>query len=399
MNDKELLSTDAIPEKIHKYLHLTYFIVKILVIGTIFFLAAQLAFLVLVVDEDMEQDRYNTDFLTHNYCGTFFITQTSENTYGSEETAEQAISLANSTADRVSAAPILEVILTSVTLVCLFLALRCGDKKVIFARRGSRYFIIAGISFALMNLFSEYIVYSNENDLRNYYVGIFADSRYYCQLYNVLAIPFIIFCCGSVLRQYERTLHDQSIKGNSTALKASAVGLLIVAFGFMLCRFGVRAYELIMTLAGKEISVRLPFYYLSLELPYELANTPEDYTRLVVFRFVKDLPVFAASAFTVFMFSKVLFSAAKGIINTAQNGKRINVSIIVLIISSLLFNVLGIFEVRLLNSGFTGIYGNVVYTVGIRSFCEPMLYALVLWFFLVYIRCVPLSMDDKNGNT
>lgn len=396
MKERSDIVTDEIPEKIYRSLHLTYFIVKMLVIGAIFFIAAQLVFLVMVVGEDMEQENYSSDFLTHNYCGTFFITQTVENTYGSEETAELALSHTNSTADGISAVTIVEVMLTAVTLVCLFLALRCGDKKLIFARRGARFFLIAGISFALMNILSECIVYSNENDLRNYYVGIFADSRYYCQIYNILAIPFIIFCCGLVLRQHERILHDQSIKGNSTALKAAAISLLAAAFGFMLCRFGVRAYELIMILAGKEISVRLPFYYLSLELPYELAVTHGDYARLVAFRFVKDLPVFAASAITVILFAKVLSSAARNEINTAVNRKRITVSIAALIISSLLFNVLGLFEVKLLNSGFTGIYGDVVYTVGIRSFCEPMIYALVLWFFSVYIRCVPQGTEHHE---
>lgn len=391
MREKTYTVTDEIPEKIHRSLHLTYFIVKMLAIGTVVFVAAQLIFLALI-DGNMEQDEYRSEFLTHNYCGTFFITQTVENTYGSEEAAAQAmIARANVQNSILSVITILETLLIAVMAVCLFLALRCGDKKVIFARRSSRYFIIAGTAFALMNILSEYAVYSGENALRSFYTGIFADSRYYCQLYNVLAVPFIIFSCGLVLRQHERTLHDQSPKGNETALKAAAVGLLIAAGGFILCRFGIRAYELIMILAGREISVRLPFYNISLELPYELAKTHADYTKLIAFRFVKDLPVFAASALTVILFSKVLFSAAKGGINTAANRKRITVSIIALVVSSLLFNVLGLFEINILNNGFTGIYGKVVYTVGIRSFCEPIIYALVLWFFSVYIRCVPQS--------
>lgn len=39
----------------------------------------------------------------------------------------------------------------------------------------------------------------------------------------------------------------------------------------------------------------------------------------------------------------------------------------------------------MLNSGFTGIYGEASYTIGLRSDCEPMLYAILLWFFLVFI--------------
>ena len=382
--------TDEIPEKIHRSLHLTYFIVKMLVIGAAVFWAAQLIFLALVVDPDKEQSDEDSTFVTHNYCGTFFVTHTAENTYGSAEAEELAVSQANA-ADGTSVTAVIEILLIASTLVCLFIALRCSDKKIIFAGRSSRFFIAAGITYALTGFLSEYTSYSSEKILRNYYIGIFADSRYYCQLYNVLGIPFIIFCCGLILRQHERMLHGQDTKKNGTALKRTAAVFLVIASGFMLCRFGVRAYELIMVLMGREVSVRLPFYCMLLELPHELAKTPSDYTRLVAFRFVKDLPVFAASAVTVILFAKVLLSAAEGGINTAVNRRRITVSIVSLIISSLLFNLLGLVEIKLLNSGFTGIYGDVEYTVGIRSLCEPTVYALVLWFFSVYIRCVPQS--------
>ncbi len=108
-----------------------------------------------------------------------------------------------------------------------------------------------------------------------------------------------------------------------------------------------------------------------------------------MFRFIKDLPVFIASTVTSFLFFKLLVDSAKGKINTSVNKKRISVSIIVLIVSSLLFNIFGLFEVEMLNNNFTGIYGAVTYTIGLRSFCEPILYAMLLWFFGVYMQCVP----------
>ena len=388
--------TDEIPEKIHRSLHLTYFIVKMLVIGSVIFIAAQLIFLALVADPYTEQSDEADAFVSHNYCGTFFITHTAENTYGSAEAAEQAASRADAPSYGTSAAMILEIPLIGAALVCLFIALRCSDKKILFAGRSSRFFLIAGTAYALANLLSEFIVYSSEKNLRNYYVGIFADSRYYCQLYNVLAIPFMVFCCGLVLRQHERMLRGQDTKGNETALKIAAAGFLVIASGFILYRFGVRSYEVIMSLAGREVSVRLPFYYMLLELPHELAKTPADYTKAVAFRFLKDLPVFAASAVTMILFARMLLSASKGEINTALNRRRISISIAALIISSVLFNLLGLAEVKLLNSGFTGIYGDVEYTVGIRSLCEPIVYALVLWFFSVYIRCVPAASDETS---
>ncbi|MCH5349060.1 MAG: hypothetical protein J1E40_07040 [Oscillospiraceae bacterium] len=328
--------------------------------------------------------------MQHNYCGTFFIEQNAENSYISEEAALEAFN----GEDKSLAEEIIVNAMMIVLFVCIFLALRNGDKKAVFSRKTSRLFLIAGIVYALGNIWVEYKAFAAVGHYKDHYIGILSTREYYCQLYNVLAIPVMILCCGLLLRQHECKIYDQSIKGNSAALRVAAIITLAAAFGFILYRFGVRSYELIMILSGKKISVRLPFYSLLLELPYELAKTDRDYTNLIVFRFLKDLPVFAASAVTVIMFSKVLFSAAKGEINTARNRKRIIVSIIALVISSLLFNVLGLFEVNLLNNGFTGIYGEVTYTIGIRSNCEPMLYAMVLWFFLVYIQCVPQSLEQ-----
>lgn len=391
MKEKSDLITNEIPEKIHRSLHLTYFTVKMLVIGAVIFIAVQLIASMFMTDDFSDSESEDSGvFFQHNYCGTFFIEQNLENSYISKEAALEVADGENSSLAEdmiVSAAMI-------VMLVCIFLALRNGDKKVIFSRRTSRLFLIAGMVYALGNIWVEYKAYAAVGHYKDHYIGILSTQKYYCQLYNVLAIPVIIFCCGLLLRQHERKLYGQSTKGNSTALRAAAIVTLAAACGFILYRFGVRSYELIMILSGKEISVRLPFYSLLLELPYELAKTESDYTNLIVFRFLKDLPVFAASAVTVILFSKVLFSAAKGEINTVRNRKRIIVSIIALVISSLLFNVLGLFEVNLLNNGFTGIYGEVTYTIGLRSLCEPMLYAIVLWFFSVYIQCVPQSLEQ-----
>lgn len=390
MKEKSNSVTDEIPEKIYKSLHLTYFIVKCLVIGAIVFIAVQLIASMSMVDNFSGSDD-GAFLMQHNYCGTFFIEHNAENSYISEEAALEAFKGKDTSVAE-------DIIVTAMAIalpVCIFLALRNGDKKVIFSRRTSRLFLIAGIVYALGNIWSEYTGYAGWADYKDHYIGILSTQKYYCQLYNILAIPVMIFCCGLLLRQHERKLYGQSTKGNSIALRAAAIVTLTAAFSFIIYRFGVRSYELIMILSGKKISVRLPFYSLLLELPYELAKTENDYTRLIVFRFLKDLPVFAASAAAVILFSKVLFSAAKGEINTAENRKRMIVSIAALVISSLLFNVLGLFEVDLLNNGFTGIYGNVVYTIGIRSNCEPVLYAMVLWFFSVYIQCVP----NTNSST
>lgn len=385
--------TNEIPEKIHKSLHLIYFIVKMLVIGAVFFVAVQLTASMFMADDVSDLDVGESDVLfQHTYCGTFFIEQNPENSFISKEAALEVLNAKNSL--------LVEDILVSSTmvvlLVCIFLALRNGDKKVVFSRRTSRLFLIAGIVYALGNIWVEYKAYAGVGQYQDHYIGVLSTQKYYCQLYQVLAIPVIIFCCGLLLRQHECKLHHQSTKRNAAALRITAISTLIAAFGFILYRFGVRVYELIMILSGKTLSVRLPFYSLLLELPYELAKTGRDYTNLIAFRFFKDIPVFAAAAFTVILFARVLFSAAKGEINTADNRKRITASIAALVISSLLFNGLGLIEVNLLNNGFTGIYGDVTYTIGLRSNCEPMLYAMVLWFFSVYMQCVPQASEQSK---
>lgn len=387
MTKKKKYITDDIPEKIHKRLHLTYFTVKMLVIGAIVFIVIQLLCGIFMMNDFADEDNENSVFVQHNYCGTFFIDQ-------AEETKEAAMEILDSDDSSLAEDIIVNAALV-ILLVCIFLALRNGDKKAVFSRKTSRLFIIAGIVYALGNLWLELSSYTGMDKYKELYTGILSTQKYYLQLYNVLAIPAIILCCGLLLRQHERRLNKQDTKGNSAALRATAIAVLVIAFGFILYRFGVRVYELVMILAGEKMSVRLPFYSLLLELPYELAKTPGDYTELIVFRFVKDLPVFVASALTVIMFSKVLLSGANGNINTAVNRKRITVSIIALIISSLLFNVLGVFEVNMLRDGFTGIYSSATYTIGLRSLCEPMLYALVLWFFSSYIQCVP----EENSPT
>lgn len=378
------LETKSIPEKLQKRLHLTYFTVKCILIGVIFFIAFQ-SVLRLMVQDDIKR----TGFISHFYCGTFFIELNMENSFVSEEAAINWL-------QRPDISSLGDIIINSfpiIIIICILLALRNGDKNALFSRnffKTSRLFITAGIAWMLGNTFLEIVSFINiKSHDTSSFIGILANQKYYCQIYNVLVIPFIILCCGLLLRQHERALQNKSTKRNEAILKALAIISLITALGFIFYRFGVRLYELITILSGKEISVRLPFYKWSLELPFSLAKSSESYTKLVVFRFIKDMPIFIASTVTSFLFFKLLVDSAKGKINTSVNKKRISVSIIVLIVSSLLFNIFGLFEVEMLNSNFTGIYGAVTYTIGVRSFCEPILYAMLLWFFGVYMQCVP----------
>lgn len=92
-----------------------------------------------------------------------------------------------------------------------------------------------------------------------------------------------------------------------------------------------------------------------------------------------------------------LCSAANGRINTIENRRRLKIAALALAISSVIFNLLGLIEVNMLNENFTGIYGDVTYTIGIRSGCEPMLYAFILIAIEIYIQAIPQT--EKAGNT
>ena len=93
---------------------------------------------------------------------------------------------------------------------------------------------------------------------------------------------------------------------------------------------------------------------------------------------------------------KLMYSAAEGKLNIAENRRRLKFSALALAVSSVIFNLLGLIEVNMLNDSFTGIYGDVTYTIGIRSGCEPMLYAFLLIVIEIYIQAVPQT--EKAGN-
>ena len=99
--------------------------------------------------------------------------------------------------------------------------------------------------------------------------------------------------------------------------------------------------------------------------------------------------MFAASVIAVFALIRIMYSVADGHINTNKNRCILKQASLALMISSIIFNLLGIIEVNMLNENFTGIYGDVTYTIGIRSGCEPMLYALLLMVIEIYIQIIP----------
>lgn len=389
---KETVVLDDMPEKAHKKIHNVSFTFIALVVGVIIFFLCQAIFSLFINDLDEEvpniptadtEVTMDTD-IGHDYCGTFYIWLKVGNNYKSPEAYKAA--KATTTFTMKTAYGIADnIIVTAVPIllfICMFIAFRKADKKRFFVQNGWRMLMTAGIAYLIQGIWTvirQLYVMSAE---QQYVAGVFENRRYYCQVYQYFGIPALIIITALITRQHTLNIQKRETNGNTKALKFMAVLIGTAASAFMLVRFAARVYEII---CYRTHDAMLPFYYEMLPFPRELADTQESYRNVLVFRLIKDIPVFIASAVTVIMLIKIMLSSAHNEINTAKNMKRFNVSMTALFISSLLFNILGLHEVDMLNDHFSGIYSSVVYTIGIRALCEPFLYVIILWFVKTFV--------------
>ena len=385
----EELVPDDMPENAHKKIHTVSFTFVALIVGVVLFSISQAAFMLFVGDDEERAEMLGSGetvsevtldkVLGHDYCGTFYIWVTVENNYGTVENYEAAKNADDlrGLADNVivTAAPIL-------LFVCILLAFRKADKKRFFCQNGWRLIMTAGIAMLIKGIWTVIKQIYAMNAEQPYVTGIFENRRYYCQIYQIFGIPALIIMTALITRQHSLNVQKKDTAGNSKALKAFSVLMGAVSFIFMLIRFVIRVYELI---SYKTHDAMLPFYSELLTFPRELAESPEIYRDLLIFRLLKDLPAFISSAVTVILLIKIMLSSARGEINTPQNMKRFNISMLVLFISSLIFNIMGLHEVNVLNGHFSGIYGSVIYTIGLRALCDPALYVVILWFVKTFV--------------
>lgn len=432
--------TDPIPEKIHKRLKTIYFFLWCILGVCIFMLFyGTLVPLLLDVPEPASEE---SPFLCHEYCGTFFVEINRDNSFASPEAYTAYCEQYNAEPEK---APLAEALITTIIgsailiallvlhltkklpaflnnrwakaliagvglfiltgqagvavtvlmSVCLFLALRCGAKKTVFCKHASDFFLIGGLLWLGGDLATEVRVILHTKERGEGMIGVFSQPVYYCQLYRFTLITVLILCCGLMLRQHELHLANADTKRNSFLLKGIAYAILGGTAGFTLWRMGVRTYELIRVMSGDRYSVWLPFtvmdhpYNRLIELPYDMAKTPQDYRNTILFRYVKDFPTAVLCVIAAVLFVRVLLAIARGGLNTPQNRKRLNITMLLLLGASLWFNLMGFKELDFFNNGFTGIYGEVTYTPGLRAMTEPALYAVILWFFKTYLQTIP----------
>lgn len=437
-----VVQQDNIPEHIHKRLHIIYFILKC-ILGVMVFLLVYIPLITFVFDVPQSYSE-DSPFLHHEYCGTFFVELNKDNSFASPESYSAYLEKKNEPHSTDSppmteelAATVIGIVLLLIytvlhikkklprllehryaktilagivlflftndlpmtafliMLACIFLALRSGDKKTVFYHHSYEYFMISGFVWLFCNLVTEIGVILHTKEQGDGMIGVFSDPIYYCQLYRILTIPVIVICAGLMLQRYELIQRTADMKTNTKQLKIICAAILLGTTAFVAYRLPVRIYELVKVMSGEEYSVRIPFtvmdnsYKKLIRLPFELAATSDNYRELILFRFIKDCPVFILSVVAVIYFVRVLLEMIKGELNNAKNRKYLNISIILLVAASLWFNLLGLREITILNSGFTGIYGDVVYTIALRSMTEPVMYAVILWFFKTYLQAIP----------
>ena len=403
MKHEKTYGTDIIPENVHKAMHNVSFTFYAIFVGVIVFLAVQLAAVihsgmtgVSMGDDTGENETAITmeKDLGHDYCGTFFIWVTVGNNYKSVEDyelADEAQSAFLQTPIAKTGNVMLKLNLI-ILFICFFIVFRKIDRKQFFEKNIWRFLLVSGL-FYLANSLCMIFCYSGKLSAEKpYLTGIFKNHSYYCQVYLSFGIPALIILTALILRQHTLNTHRQSTEGNAKILKAFALLINAVGFGFMLVRFGTRVYEII---NYKTHDARLPFYFEMLDFPRELAESPETYRNVLIFRLVKDAPVFIAAGITLIMLMKIMNSAAQNRINTPENMKRFNICMAALAVSSVLYNVLGLHEISMISGHFSGIYEQVTYTIGPRSLADPILFTVFLWFVKVFLQIVPSETADE----
>ena len=378
-------------EKLEKRNQFIHFLEKWFIIGIILFIIVQLTavgFINMVSPKskklnEKQYEEYNKDYIGHWYNGTFFINMTVKENFESYEKYDEMIEKYNSDLGRKICSISGSIFLLS-SLTLLFIAGYKERKKKLLEGNVPNYIIFGGLSMLLYKILEEIDLFIEVSYWRKYSKGFLNTASYYPQMHYVFILPVLLILLGLILRQKQRNIMKLSVDKNNRIIKIISMLTLTIGISFIIYRFGIRIYELITI--NSNSNIRLPFYYYIFDLPRSYAISLSSYSGLAILRFIKDLPVFIAAAISLILFYKIVNSSLKDKIISKENRKRYNIIFISLIISSLIFNILGVFEVRLFNNEFLYQYKEATYTIAIRSLTEPMFYGLFIYSFKHYIE-------------
>ncbi|MDE6087763.1 MAG: hypothetical protein K2G25_05190 [Oscillospiraceae bacterium] len=382
MNKKQnALLAIRMNEKTQNFFKTIYFVLKVILCGMAFFFVFQLIMSIWI--NQQETANYGaTMFYGHYYSGTFFIEMTAEY---SKDGFSEAIAEHTITEDILNIA---SIGLLMAGIICLFFMIRNASKGKLYIKSSYIMLFLSSICFLFGTVAGEILGLKDISVMTQYTTDIFSTASYHFRPFYILALPCIVLAGGMVLC-YMQTADKQKIR---IGFKRFGTGLFVCAAVYLMWKGIFHTSNLISLSQNSEknMAVRIPFYNIYMDLPSSCANSPEAYKDLVIFRFLKELPVIASAVISLVMMGKVIFSYSGEIVNAKANRRFIRIAIISLAIASFLYNILGIVEVNMLHETFHGLYGNAYYTIAIRGLCEPLTYALYL-----YVLGVICYADDK----
>ena len=372
--------------------HFIHFLEKWFIIGIVLFVVIQIGSGIIIkttIPKEYQEamEKYDDNYLGHWYDGTFFINMTVNENYESKEKYQEMLNDYHSNVRQ-------DIYLYSgsacaiAAVVFIGISIYNDRKKKLLVGKAPMFVSLAGLFYLFYALFEQADYHVMVHTEAAYAKGFLNTAIWYPAIHNIFIIPGLLILMGLVFKQIQRKKLKETTTNNEKLIKVVIGFILIIGLGFILWRLGERVYELVMLLLGNDINVKLPFYYYMMELPKEFAISSESYLKLVIVRFIKDLPVFIASTISIIMFVKILISYTKNKIVSKENNKRYMIIFISLAVSSAILNIVGLFEVKLYHNEFLYQYKEAVYTIAIRSLSEPLMYAFYIYLFKYYIESV-----------
>ena len=372
--------------------HFIHFLEKWFIIGIVLFVVIQIGSRIIIkttVPKEYQEamEKYDDNYLGHWYDGTFFINMTVNENYESKEKYQEMLNDYHSNVRQ-------DIYLYSgsacaiAAVVFIGISIYNDRKKKLLVGKAPMFVSLAGLFYLFYALFEQADSHVMVHTEAAYAKGFLNTAIWYPAIHNIFIIPGLLILMGLVFKQIQKKKLKETTTNNEKLIKVVIGFILIIGLGFILWRLGERVYELVMLLLGNDINVKLPFYYYMMELPKEFAISSESYLKLVIVRFIKDLPVFIASTISIIMFVKILISYTKNKIVSKENNKRYMIIFISLAVSSAILNIVGLFEVKLYHNEFLYQYKEAVYTIAIRSLSEPLMYAFYIYLFKYYIESV-----------
>lgn len=369
-------------EKKNNFIH---FLEKWVIIGVILFIIVQLgAGMIIHMTTPKEQQKsieeYDKDYIGHWYNGTFFINMTVKENFESQDKYDEMIEEQNNNSISNVCSVAGGVFLATSAVLLLVAAFRERKKKLVEGNT-PLLIILGGVLLLIYKIIEEIDLFIDVSLYSKYSKGFLSTVKYYPQMHYIFIIPVLLILMGLMFRQIQRKNNKLSNVNNEKIIKTICISILVIGLSFILYRFGIRVYELI-----SNGTIRIPFYYYIMDLPKSYASSISSYNYLVVLRFIKDLPVFIASIVSIILFVKIILSSIKGTSSKEETNNRYKIIFISLLVASLVFNILGLLEVKLLNSEFLYQYKEAVYTIAIRSLTEPLFYGFFIYLFKHYIE-------------